>query len=69
MSLWRNRRWLRGALSEIGCGFLTIVVITLPVWVLSVATRGPGFALSVFALMVVVLISVAVLSRRFRRRS
>lgn len=63
MRPWRDRRWLRGAASEIGCGFLTVLLITIPLWVLTVATRGPGFALTVMAVMVVVLVGVAFLSR------
>lgn len=68
MKLWRNRRWLGGALGEIGCGFLTVLLITLPLWIFTVAARGPGFALAVFALMIGVLVALGVVSRWFRRR-
>ncbi len=68
MSLWRNRRWLREALSEIGCGLLTMLVFTIPLWVITVATRGPAFALGAIAVLLAVLVGVAVLSRWIRRR-
>lgn len=67
MRPWRNRRWLSGAVSEIGCGFLTVLLITIPLWVFTVATRGPGFALTVMAVMVLALVGVALLSRWLRR--
>lgn len=68
MNLWRNRRWLRDALSEIGCGLLTVLLITIPLWVFTVAARGPAFALAALAVLLAVLIAVAVLSRWIRRR-
>lgn len=68
MKLWRNRRWLRGALSEVGCGFLTVLFITIPLWVFTVATRGPRFALGIMALLLVVVIGMAVISRLLKRK-
>lgn len=68
MSLWRNRRWLREALSEIGCGFLTVLLFTIPLWVITVAARGPAFAVGAIVLMLAVVIGVALLSRWIRRR-
>lgn len=67
MKPWRDRRWLLGAAQEIGCGFLTILVITIPLWVLTVATRGPGFALTAMALMMVALVGLSLAGRWFRR--
>lgn len=68
MNFWRDPRWLRGALSEIGCGFLTVLLVTIPLWVITVATRGPAFALSTIGLLLLVLIAVAALSRWLRGR-
>lgn len=67
MRPWHDRRWLRGAVAEIGCGLLTVLLITIPLWVFTVATRGPGFALMVMAAMVALLIGLGLLSRWLRR--
>lgn len=69
MNFWRNPRWLRGALGEIGCGFLTVLLVTIPVWVFTVATRGPAFAFGAIILLLVVLVAVALVSRWLRRKS
>ena len=42
------------ALKDTGCGLLTILLITLPLWVITLALRGPIFALG--ALLVLVLV-------------
>ena len=68
MKLWRNRRWLWGAVSEIGCGLLTIMLITIPLWVFTVAARGPGFALTMLVLLFAAVIGVAALGRWLKRR-
>ncbi len=67
MRFWRDRRRWWDALSEIGCGFLTVLLVTIPLWVFTVAARGPGFALTVMALTLAALVGVALLGRRLRR--
>ena len=42
------------SLKDTGCGLLTILLITLPLWVITLALRGPVFALG--ALLVLVLV-------------
>lgn len=65
--LWRNRAWLKDALSELGCGFLTMLLVTVPLWVITLATRGPGFALMVLTGLVLVLLVLAFGSKLLRR--
>jgi hypothetical protein len=64
---WRNRKWLKDAASELGCGFLTMLLVTIPLWVITLATRGVGFALMVLAGLVLVLIVLAATSKLFRK--
>ena len=66
--LWRNREWLKGAFSELGCGMLTMLLVTIPLWVITLATRGPGFALAVLGGLVVVFALIAVTSKYFRKQ-
>ncbi|OQA40937.1 MAG: hypothetical protein BWY52_02738 [Chloroflexi bacterium ADurb.Bin325] len=66
--LWRNRKWVKDALAEIGCGLLTMLLVTIPLWVITLASRGPGFALSVLAGLLVVFLLLVVTSKAFRRR-
>lgn len=66
--LWRNRRWVKDALSEIGCGLLTMLFVTIPLWVITLATRGPGFALAVLGGLVLVFAVIALTSKSFRRK-
>jgi hypothetical protein len=68
MSFWRNRRGVTSAGKEIGCGLITMIVFTAPLWVFTMATRGPRYALAVLAVAAVVLVAVVVLSRALRRR-
>jgi len=66
--LWRNREWFKGALSEIGCGLLTMLFVTVPLWVITLATRGPAFALAVLGGLLVIFLLLAVTSKYFRRK-
>lgn len=67
-SLWRHRRALWSAGKELGCGFLTVIAFTAPLWAFSIATRGPRFAFGVMGAMVVVLALVFLVSRLLRKR-
>jgi hypothetical protein len=66
--LWRNREWVKGALSELGCGLLTMLFVTVPLWVITLATRGPAFALGVLGGLVLLFVVLALTSKYFRRR-
>jgi hypothetical protein len=66
--VWRNRQWLRGALSEIGCGLLTVLFVTIPLWVFTAASRGPGFALLVMLLMLLAMIGMVAIGRILRKK-
>lgn len=66
--LWRNREWVKGALSEIGCGLLTMLFVTVPLWVITLATRGPAFALGVLGGLLLLFLLLVVTSKYFRRK-
>lgn len=63
----RNPRFLT-TLRERGCALLTLLFMLAPVWVLSIAWRGPGFALLALALILLVIVGLAAASRWLRRR-
>lgn len=67
--LWRNRRALSPMAKELGCGLITVIVFTLPLWAFSMATRGPRFALGMLLALVAVLLALTVVTRWWRRRS
>lgn len=67
--LWRNRRTLSPMAKELGCGLITVLVFTLPLWAFSMATRGPRFAFTLLAGLVVILAVVAVITVFLRSRS
>jgi len=63
--VWNNRHKIIDAVKEIGCGLLTVLFITIPVWVLTLAWRGPGFAFGALVLLLLVVIGVGALNRLF----
>jgi hypothetical protein len=65
---WRNRHKLWDAFKEIGCGLLTVLLFTLPLWVMTVSWRGPVFALTSLLVLGVALLAIILTSRFFRRR-
>jgi len=65
---WRNRRTLAPVFGELGCGLITVIVFTLPLWAFSAAARGPRFALALFVGLLIVLGTMAVVGRLLRRR-
>ncbi len=67
-TLWRHRRALSSAGKELGCGLLTMLAFTAPLWAFTMATRGPRFAFTVLAGAVVAMALMVVVSRLFRRR-
>lgn len=65
---WRNRRGLVSAGKELGCGLLTMLVFTAPLWAFTMATRGPRYAFTVLAAAVVVVAVMVIVSRALRKR-
>jgi hypothetical protein len=66
--LWRNRRTLSPMAKELGCGLVTVIVFTLPLWAFSAATRGPRFAIVTLFGLIVVLAAMVVVTRLLRSR-
>lgn len=53
---------------ELGCGLLTVIAFTAPLWAFTLATRGPRFAFGLLAAAIVVLALVVFVSRLLRKR-
>jgi hypothetical protein len=51
------------SLKDTGCGLLTILLITLPLWVITLALRGPVFALGALAVLVLVVFAMGWLNK------
>ena len=52
---------------EAGCGLLTVLFITLPIWVMTAAWRGPVYAVVSLAVLLLLVFAVAALSRAVDR--
>jgi hypothetical protein len=65
---WRNRRVLASVGKELGCGLLTMLAFTAPLWAFTMATRGPRYAFTILAAAVLVLGLMVVISRALRKR-
>jgi hypothetical protein len=63
-----DRRELISMGKELGCGLLTVLVFTAPLWAFSMASRGPRFAFTAVTGLIVVLAIVVLVSRAFRKR-
>ena len=50
-------------LKDTGCGLLTILLITLPLWVITLALRGPLFAFGALAVLLLVVFGIAWLNK------
>jgi len=50
-------------MKEIGCGLLTVLFITIPVWVMTLGWRGPVFAFGALAVLLLAVIGLGVLNR------
>jgi hypothetical protein len=48
---------------ELGCGILTLLFISLPVWVLTTAWRGPVYAIGALIVLFCLVLAVAYLGR------
>ena len=67
-SSWRSRRNMVSAGKELGCGLLTMIAFTAPLWAFTMATRGPRYAFGVLAAAILVIALVVVVSRGLRKR-
>ncbi len=63
----RNFRSRLAAVWERGCGILTILLITLPLWVMTLAFRGPLFAIGALAVLFAVVIGFGAIGRWLNR--
>jgi hypothetical protein len=52
---------------DLGCGLLTILFISLPVWVLSLGWRGPLFAIGSLIVLFALVFGIALLNRFLER--
>jgi hypothetical protein len=53
---------------ELGCGLITMLVFTLPLWAFSIATRGPRYALAALVVGLVVFAAFIIIRRMVRQR-
>jgi hypothetical protein len=62
----RVRGWLRG-LTERGCAILVVLLVTMPLWVMSLAWRGPLYTLAALALLALVVAALSALERWLKK--
>lgn len=60
-------RGVAASVRELGCGLLTVLFISLPVWVLTLAWRGPLYAIGALAVLLAAVLAVAALNRLLER--
>jgi hypothetical protein len=53
---------------DLGCGLLTVLFISLPVWVLTIGWRGPVFAVGALLVLLALVFGVALLNRFLERK-
>jgi hypothetical protein len=63
-----NLRNLSASTRDLGCGLLTVLFISLPVWVLSIGWKGPIFAAVALLVLLALVFGVAFLNRLLERR-
>lgn len=63
----RKIRAITASIKDTGCGLLVVLFISLPVWVLTLAWRGPLFAIGALVVLLAVVIGVAFLNRLLER--
>jgi hypothetical protein len=54
-------------IKDLGCTALTVLFISIPIWVMSVAWRGPVFAFLALVVLLALVFGVAALNRLFSR--
>jgi hypothetical protein len=60
-------RELTASTRDIGCGLLTVLFISLPVWVLTIGWRGPVYAIGALLVLLGLVIAIALLGRLLER--
>jgi hypothetical protein len=60
-------RGLTISVRDLGCGFLTVLFVSLPVWVLTIAWRGPVYAIGALLVLLLLAFGVAILNRLLER--
>jgi hypothetical protein len=60
-------RGLTLSVRDLGCGLLTVLFVSLPVWVLTIAWRGPLYALGALFVLLLLVFGVAVINRLLER--
>jgi hypothetical protein len=63
----KSRRKFIEAVQELGCGLLTVLFVTIPLWALTLAWRGPLFAFGALAVLLAVVVGFAALHRLLGR--
>lgn len=52
---------------DLSCGLLTVLFISLPVWILTIGWRGPVYAIGALLVLLAAVFGVALLSRFLER--
>jgi hypothetical protein len=52
---------------DLGCGLLTVLFVSLPVWVLTIGWRGPVYAIGALFVLLALVFAVALLNRFLER--
>jgi hypothetical protein len=52
---------------ELGCGLLTMVAFTAPLWAFTMATRGPRYAFGLLAAAILVIALLVIVSRALKK--
>jgi len=52
---------------DLGCTVLTVLFISIPLWVISVAWRGPLFAIGALIVLLALAFGAAMISKLFSR--
>jgi hypothetical protein len=52
---------------DLGCGLLTVLFVSLPLWVFTIAWRGPAYAIGALFILLLLVFGVAVLNRLLER--
>jgi hypothetical protein len=60
-------RGLTLSVRDLGCGLLTVLFVSLPVWVLTIAWRGLLYAVGALFVLLLLVFGVAVINRLLER--
>jgi hypothetical protein len=50
-------------LKDTGCGILVVLLLTLPLWVLSISMRGPVFAIGALVVLALIVFGIGWLNK------